>query len=62
MITKNKKQFGLYKAPSENPKEYRGKSTDVKPIEGVPNGSVFWEFDKGNVYAFDAETSTWILQ
>ena len=44
MITKNKKQFGLYKAPSENPKEYRGKSTDVKPIEGqceIRNWNVF---------------------
>ena len=61
MITEFKNQLGLYQAPESNPRKFLGKSTDVKPV-GVPNGSVFFEFDKGNLYCFDAETATWILQ
>jgi len=40
--------------------QFFGKSTDTKPTEGVPNGSVFVEMDTGDGYFFDAETSTWL--
>lgn len=45
--------------------EYRGKSTDTKPVEGVdglniPNGSSFFEFDTGDVYFWDDDFKTWI--
>lgn len=43
--------------------DVRGKSTDTKPTEGVPNGSTFYEIDGAHdVYAFDADTGTWIKQ
>lgn len=38
-----------------NLRDYRGKSTDVKPVEGVPNMSTFWEVDTGKVYYFDGD-------
>ncbi len=42
--------------------EFRGKSTDTKPIDGVPNGSTFYEFDTVKLYVFDIETKNWIEQ
>lgn len=43
--------------------DLRGKSTDTKPTEGVPNGSTFYEIDGNHdVYAFDGDTNTWIKQ
>ena len=33
--------------------EYRGLSTDKKPIERVGNGSVFFEIDTCKVFMFD---------
>ena len=41
--------------------EGRCKSTDVKPIEGICNGSILLEIDTGKVYMFDGETSEWCL-
>lgn len=43
-----------------NLREYRGKSTDVKPVDGVPNMSVFWETDTNKVLWFDGDTKTWV--
>lgn len=44
--------------------EFRGKSTDTKLLEvdglNIPNGSVFFEFDTGDVYFWDDEAKTWI--
>lgn len=44
--------------------EFRGKSTDTKPSEvngvNIPNGSVFFEFDTGDVYFWDDDSKTWI--
>lgn len=42
--------------------EYRGLSTDVKPIEDVPNGSTFYEMDTQDLYMFDSDASAWIVQ
>lgn len=47
--------------------EIYGLSTDEKPLfdsqgMAVPNGSIFYEIDKGQVYMFSAETQTWIIQ
>ena len=43
--------------------EFRGKSTDTKPIDvDIPNSSVFYEIDTQNVYMYDNEEGTWILQ
>ena len=40
-------------------KEYRGLSTDSKPIENITNGSVFIEIDTGKIYMFDAKGTQW---
>ncbi|MBQ7540676.1 MAG: hypothetical protein IJT44_00105 [Clostridia bacterium] len=46
--------------------EYIGKSTDEKPVIGVPNASSFYEMDTMDLYLFDKEpdavTGTWIKQ
>jgi hypothetical protein len=43
--------------------EFRGKSDDTKPIDiSISNGSIFYEMDTQNVYMYDNEESTWILQ
>lgn len=38
------------------------KSTDVKPTEGIGNGSQLREMDTGKDYAFDAESGEWLEQ
>lgn len=62
MITKEIGQWEL---------NYRGLSTDEKPLvhltaagteEKIPNGSIFYEMDTGDLYMWDAENSTWLLQ
>ena len=45
---------------NEKTYEYRGLSTDVKPMEKAGNGSVFIEMDTGKVYIFDEENLIWI--
>lgn len=42
--------------------EHYGMSYDPKDTEDVPNASRFYEMDTGDVYMFDADSSTWILQ
>lgn len=43
--------------------DIRGKSTDVKPTEGVPSGSTYYEMDGNHdVYMFDGDTKTRIKQ
>ena len=44
---------------NQNTFDFRGLSTDNKPIEGVGNGSTLIEMDTGNVFLFDAFTKTW---
>ena len=39
--------------------EFRGLSTDEKPIDRVGNGSVFIEIDTGKVFMFDEENKEW---
>ena len=36
-----------------------GKSTDVKPMERIGNGSVFHEIDTSKTYLFDEEHKEW---
>lgn len=44
-------------------RHYAGKTSDEKPVEGVPNGSDFYCMDgKHDVYMFDGDTKTWIKQ
>lgn len=45
-----------------NSAEFKGLSTDTKPIDSVPNGSTFYEMDTQKVYMFDAENQLWIEQ
>lgn len=40
--------------------EFRGLSTDTKPIKHVGNGSMFFEMDTMKVYMFDAEHIEWL--
>lgn len=43
--------------------EYYGLNTDDKPDdEHVPNASLFYEMDTGDVYVYDKENETWINQ
>ena len=46
---------------------FKGLSTDTKPNstydgKAIPNGSTFYEMDTGNIYMYDKESSTWLLQ
>lgn len=43
---------------NEKTYEFRGLSTDEKPIERVGNGSVFIEIDTGKVFIFDEQNKT----
>ena len=40
---------------NEKTYEFRGLSTDEKPVENVGNGSVFIEIDTGKVFIFDEQ-------
>lgn len=40
--------------------EFRGLSTDTKPVENVINGAAFIEIDTSKIYFFDAANSDWI--
>lgn len=40
--------------------EFRGLSTDTKPIKYVGNGSMFFEMDTMKVFMFDAEHRQWV--
>lgn len=40
--------------------EFRGLSTDTKPIERVGNGSIFFCIDTQEVYMFNEESKTWV--
>lgn len=40
-------------------REYIGKSSEEKPINGVPNGSTFNEIDTETLWYFDAEEGVW---
>lgn len=42
--------------------EFKGLSTDLKPINDVPNGSTFYEMDTQKVFMFDEENKVWIEQ
>lgn len=39
--------------------DIRGLSTDTKPTENIPNGSVFIEIDTAKGYLFDGENKRW---
>ena len=40
---------------NEKTYEFRGLSTDEKPVENVGNGSIFIEMDTGKVFIFDEQ-------
>lgn len=42
--------------------EFYGNSSDIKPIEEVPNGSVYFEMDTSLTYLFDEENKVWHQQ
>ena len=44
---------------NEKTYEFRGLSTDEKPVENVGNGSVFIEIDTGKVFIFDGQNKVW---
>ena len=39
-----------------------GKSTDVKPVDGMFNCDMFYEMDTQKVSMFDEDTRTWLEQ
>lgn len=54
MVTVNTHKNGL------NPFwDCRGKSTDTKPVQNVPNGSTYVEVDTGKKYIFDGTAGEW---
>ena len=46
-------------AINEKTYEFRGLSTDEKPVENVGNGSIFIEMDTGKVFMFDEQNKVW---
>ena len=46
-------------ATNEKTYEFRGLSTDEKPVERVGNGSIFIEIDTGKVFMFDEQNKVW---
>lgn len=44
---------------NENTYDFRGLSTDKKPIDKIGNGSIFLEIDTSRVYMFDAQNKIW---
>ena len=44
---------------NEKTYEFRGLSTDEKPIERIGNGSIFIEIDTGKVFIFDEQNKVW---
>ena len=46
-------------ATNEKTYEFRGLSTDEKPVEKIGNGSVFIEIDTGKVFMFDEQNKVW---
>lgn len=44
---------------NEKTYEFRGLSTDVKPLERVGNGSIFIEMDTSKVFMFDEQNKVW---
>lgn len=42
--------------------DYRGLSTDEKPVKNVPNGSTYYEINTGKVFMFDLDNAQWIEQ
>lgn len=49
--------------PSNFINEYYGLSTDTKPtFPKIPNGSIFFEMDTGDIYMWDIENGVWIAQ
>ena len=44
---------------NEKTYEFRGLSSDEKPVENVGNGSIFIEMDTGNVFIFDEQNKVW---
>ena len=44
---------------NEKTYEFRGLSTDEKPVERVGNGSIFIEIDTGKVFMFDEQNKVW---
>lgn len=39
---------------------YDALSTDIKPVDNVPNGSTLYEMDTGEKYVFDITSKNWI--
>lgn len=59
MISKSIDTFTVDTPDQASIYELRGKSTDTKPVDDIPNGSTFYEMDTGKVYMFDLETKLW---
>lgn len=58
MVTLNR---AAYQSQPRN-SDFYGKSTDIKPVDGIRNGDVFYEIDTQKVFMFDEETKSWIEQ
>ncbi len=52
------KQIISVSADGKHLAEYRGTSSDTKPLD-CANGSVFIEMDTATMYFFDGENHTW---
>ena len=49
--------------PGNYVNEYYGLSTDTKPVDDyVPNASIFYAIDTGDIYLFDGQNKSWIKQ
>jgi len=63
MVTLTSAQTNHYNGVKAVIEEYTGKSGDTKPtLPTDRNGSSFYEMDTQDVYMYDGDTQTWILQ
>ena len=42
--------------------EYSGLKTETKPTDGVAMGSLFFEVDTGDVYAYNETAESWVKE
>lgn len=56
----SKKAFRFDGAQSVDLADIRCLSVDVKPTQGVANGSSLLEMDTGKLYFFDEENAEWL--
>lgn len=59
MVRETKSEQLVYGEDAVAKKEFSGLSDDDKPTDGVATGSLFFEVNTGDVYAYDEDGEKW---